>query len=751
MPPVRARCAFLLVSILCWSMSLPAADLLGLSRGDCNGDGVRNLADPVAHLEFLFGTTITVPCQDASDVNDDGTLDISDAIYLLNWLFLNGSPPPGSTDVCILDETPDFLDCQVPSCTIAFDCPERSVVLPIGHAGREYSASLPPIVQLEIETTINPVGVIQEEISFERFALPIGTNLPVGLQLDTEGTISGIPTTAGWHNLIVWGISEEGDWHNHSVDLGIFSEGEDEVISGQDLSQPGPYPVSELTGSYLHVHDLPYPPPYPLWPLTGCGQIPPSTSSVGQMKPYRIIYPLGLDDSTSILFFHHGTGFSYLDYDYLAEHLASRGFIVVLVNDTYSYLNYPIYYCWGGHEEGARVLLSLRAEIAERTADNNHPLHQVIDWSRVFYGGHSRGGASAIIASEFDRNTRGVIALQPTDAKSDSWIGFTTRWNQLPNLPILDICAEQDFDIVWPLADRLLEKFSGAITMVNLHGGCHGYSTSVSDNGCNTCTWIPAPPWLDQCRYISRELQWNLTKHYAAAFIERHGRGNLTTDGILYGGEAQLSPLVSLVSRRRVSGEILIDDFSSFPDNLLGLAVSISGQGEASPGSCYDNPGSVPAPLLPFDNLVLELDTNGQLELIEPLGTLLEPLDARDHRLFKMRIKNHDRWGMVDNAGFSWLQVQMVLGDANGRESSVDLGSRLPADELHPQPFPAGTSVTLKYQRFRDISVPLEEFVQANPLLDLENLVELRLTWTTTSNPMMTVPPLIGIDDLRLE
>ena len=31
-------------------------------------------------------------CRDAADANDDGQLNIADAIYLLSWLFVPGSP-----------------------------------------------------------------------------------------------------------------------------------------------------------------------------------------------------------------------------------------------------------------------------------------------------------------------------------------------------------------------------------------------------------------------------------------------------------------------------------------------------------------------------------------------------------------------------------------------------------------------------------------------------------------------------------
>lgn len=49
-------------------------------------------------------------------MNDDGSLDISDTIYLLNYLFVSGPPPaaPGPQN-CGPDPTDDALDCVLAS------------------------------------------------------------------------------------------------------------------------------------------------------------------------------------------------------------------------------------------------------------------------------------------------------------------------------------------------------------------------------------------------------------------------------------------------------------------------------------------------------------------------------------------------------------------------------------------------------------------------------------------------------------
>jgi hypothetical protein len=65
-------------------------------RGDCNGDGTTsNISDPVFLLSYNFSGTQAPPCLAACDANGDGEAvgQVSDAIYMLNYLFLGGPPP----------------------------------------------------------------------------------------------------------------------------------------------------------------------------------------------------------------------------------------------------------------------------------------------------------------------------------------------------------------------------------------------------------------------------------------------------------------------------------------------------------------------------------------------------------------------------------------------------------------------------------------------------------------------------------
>jgi hypothetical protein len=63
-------------------------------RGDPNGDGVIDISDVVYLLNYLFvHGPAPVPILDAGDATCDGVVDASDVVYLLNYLFVSGPPP----------------------------------------------------------------------------------------------------------------------------------------------------------------------------------------------------------------------------------------------------------------------------------------------------------------------------------------------------------------------------------------------------------------------------------------------------------------------------------------------------------------------------------------------------------------------------------------------------------------------------------------------------------------------------------
>jgi len=84
------------------------------ARGDADGDGAPVLTDAIFILGYLFTGGGTPPCLEAADVDDDSSVLITDAIYLLGYLFLGTAEPPAPHPGCGPDPTPDGLGCETP-------------------------------------------------------------------------------------------------------------------------------------------------------------------------------------------------------------------------------------------------------------------------------------------------------------------------------------------------------------------------------------------------------------------------------------------------------------------------------------------------------------------------------------------------------------------------------------------------------------------------------------------------------------
>lgn len=80
-------------------------------RGDMNVDGELNLIDVITILQHLLQSVPAPGCEDSGDVDDSGSVNIADPIYLLNYLFGQLAPPPPPFPNAGLDPTPDAMLC----------------------------------------------------------------------------------------------------------------------------------------------------------------------------------------------------------------------------------------------------------------------------------------------------------------------------------------------------------------------------------------------------------------------------------------------------------------------------------------------------------------------------------------------------------------------------------------------------------------------------------------------------------------
>ena len=80
-------------------------------RGEANGDGAVDLSDALKVLFVLF-TGAPTDCEDALDADDQGDLNVVDAVYLLEYLFQGGPAPPAPFPAAGEDPTGDDLGCE---------------------------------------------------------------------------------------------------------------------------------------------------------------------------------------------------------------------------------------------------------------------------------------------------------------------------------------------------------------------------------------------------------------------------------------------------------------------------------------------------------------------------------------------------------------------------------------------------------------------------------------------------------------
>ena len=74
-----------------------------LPCGDCNADGTANITDAVYLITYIFGGGPPPNPLASGDANCDGTVNVTDAVYLIQYIFAGGPPPCDPND----DGVPD--------------------------------------------------------------------------------------------------------------------------------------------------------------------------------------------------------------------------------------------------------------------------------------------------------------------------------------------------------------------------------------------------------------------------------------------------------------------------------------------------------------------------------------------------------------------------------------------------------------------------------------------------------------------
>lgn len=94
--------AFFVLLLCNFSSAGVEQDVFIFFRGDANCDESVNISDPIYIGNYLFNGGPAPACDLAADANSDGNVSISDQVFLLNYLF-DGGPALDGTVECIIN------------------------------------------------------------------------------------------------------------------------------------------------------------------------------------------------------------------------------------------------------------------------------------------------------------------------------------------------------------------------------------------------------------------------------------------------------------------------------------------------------------------------------------------------------------------------------------------------------------------------------------------------------------------------
>jgi hypothetical protein len=175
-------------------------------RGDANGDGLMNIADPIHMLFHIFSGGALVGVANASDVNDNGVTEIADVTYMLAFLFAQGASPPAPVPIPGVDTTPPSFP-AAPNGTLAYRIDDAMACAGAPALVSIFVDNLSPLEGMSFHLIHDPVELTYASASDDPIELIIGAapnyffvdsstpgRLWIGLIPDYfEPTIGGLP------------------------------------------------------------------------------------------------------------------------------------------------------------------------------------------------------------------------------------------------------------------------------------------------------------------------------------------------------------------------------------------------------------------------------------------------------------------------------------------------------------------------------------------------------------------------------
>ncbi len=257
-------------------------------------------------------------------------------------------------------------------------------------------------------------------------------------------------------------------------------------------------------------------------------------------------YPQGKGPFPIALIVHGNHGmqdYSDVGYEYLGELLASRGIILVSVDE--NFLNGSWSDIMGGldDENDARawILLEHLRQWHDWNAAPDSPFYQKVDTTKIALIGHSRGGEAvghaallnktplyvddASISLKYNYDIQSIVAIAPVDGQYQPAHVRTA----LKDINYLVLHGSQDADVTSYAGSRQYERiqFSDSTnyfkTGLYIQGANHGqFNTSWGNND----TGLAPTKFLNLSQLLEAEDQQQIAKVYISAFLEHTLKDN---------------------------------------------------------------------------------------------------------------------------------------------------------------------------------------------------------------------------------
>jgi len=247
----------------------------------------------------------------------------------------------------------------------------------------------------------------------------------------------------------------------------------------------------------------------------------------------RVWFPEGRGPFPLVLIVHGNHAmkdFSDPGYEYLGTLLASRGFIIVSVDE--NFLNHKF---WGENDARAFILLEHLRVWKEWNSLEGHPFEGKVDMDRIALIGHSRGGESVAHAAAFNRLSRypddakvtfdynfaiqSVIAIAPCDGQYKP-AGHPTA---LENVNYLVIHGGHDADVNTFMGLKQFKRVRFTDEHFRLKSAIYIYRANHSRFNTSWGSLEAGPPegWFINDRpFMSMEEQRQVAKVLISSFIE---------------------------------------------------------------------------------------------------------------------------------------------------------------------------------------------------------------------------------------